>query len=72
MKRLFLMSAFFAATAFYTAGCSTMANGRPGATPSATTREQCRQQSALIGTSSMRRDDTTARRDIDCATLMPN
>jgi hypothetical protein len=73
MKRLILASAFLAATTFSIAGCSMMKNGYANNTqPSAATMEQCRYHSGMVGSTSMRRNDMTARRDIECATMMPN
>ena len=75
MERLISMSSLLAATACLVAGCSMMPGGNSTPTSpatSASTREQCRQQSAMIGTTHMRRNDATARRDSDCATMMPN
>lgn len=73
MKRLISTSLFIATTSLFVAGCSMMPSGSSNSiSSSASTREQCRQQSAMIGTQNMRRNDMTAKRDIDCATMMPN
>lgn len=60
-------------TTFAIPGCSMISNGYSARdSPSATTREQCRQQGPTAGSSSMGRGAMIAKIDIDCATLMPN
>jgi hypothetical protein len=73
MKYATWISAVLASTTFAIAGCSMMSNGyTAGNRPSATTREQCRQQGATAGSTGMDRSAMTAKIDIDCATMMPN
>jgi hypothetical protein len=70
MKHSTPIALFIASTMLSLAGCTTMSNGQSARdTPSATTREQCRQQGATAGAG---RSAMTAKIDVDCATLMPN